>query len=137
MRWSDSVDVLSASPSASRPPQICSARRRAIIGTSEFFHSRPPAARLERLDVRSRRTLLALRHVEGDLLALLQRFVATALDRAVMREQILAAIVRGDESEALRIVEPLHGASCHVIPSLRLHEAVRAPLAGMMIKSRN
>jgi len=57
---------------------------------------------LQRLDVRGGRALLALRHVERDLLAVLQRFEARALNRAVMREQILAAVIRRDESETLR-----------------------------------
>src|SRR5438874_10319423 len=86
---------------------------------------------LQRLDVRRGRALLPLRHVEGDLLALFQRFVAGALDRAVMGEQILAAVVRRDETEALGVVEPLHGACWHVIPSAEncsLREAVRASL---------
>src|SRR5918993_1487287 len=73
---------------------------------------------LQRLDVRRGRTLLALRHVEGDLLAVLQRLEAGALDRAVMGEQILAAVIRRDESETLGVVEPLHGtcSHCHSIP---------------------
>src|SRR5438045_861347 len=72
------------------------------------------APRLQRLDVGRGRTLLALRHVEGDLLALFERLVAVHLDRAVMGEQILAAVIRRDESEALGVVEPLHGACRHV-----------------------
>src|SRR4051812_19603753 len=73
---------------------------------------------LKRLDVRRGRALLALRHVEGDLLAFLQRLVAGRLDRAVVREQILAAVVGRDEAEALGVVEPLHGtcSHCHSIP---------------------
>src|SRR5260370_1363569 len=57
---------------------------------------------------------LALRHVEGDLLAFLERLVARALDRAVMREEILAAVIRRDEAETLRVVEPLYGTCSHV-----------------------
>src|SRR5262249_18782940 len=85
---------------------------------------------LERLDVRRRRALLALRHVEGDLLAFLQPLIAGALDGAVMGEQLLAPAVRRDEAEALGVVEPLHGACSHVIPSLELQlerGAVRVP----------
>src|SRR5882672_7902818 len=70
---------------------------------------------LQRLDVRRRRALLALRRLVGDLLAFLQRLVAGALDRAVMREQILAAVIRGDEAEALRVVEPLNGTCSHCL----------------------
>jgi hypothetical protein len=36
-----------------------------------------------------------------------------------MREQILAALGRGDEAEALGVVEPLDGASCHYQLPLR------------------
>src|SRR5690606_25941626 len=53
--------------------------------------------------------LLALHHVEGDLLAFLQAAEARAGDRAEMDEHVLAA-VGGDEAETLGIVEPLHGA---------------------------
>src|SRR6185503_15322327 len=69
---------------------------------------------LQRLDVRCRRTLLALRHVEGDLLAVLQRLIARTLDRAVVAEKILAAVIRGNEAEAFGVVEPLYGACSHV-----------------------
>src|SRR3546814_110607 len=52
--------------------------------------------------------LLALHDLERDLLAFLQRLEAAALDRAEMDEQVLAAF-RGDEAEALGVVEPLDG----------------------------
>jgi hypothetical protein len=35
-----------------------------------------------------------------------------------VREQIFAAIIRFDEAEALRVVEPFHSASRHVVLSL-------------------
>src|SRR5687768_2854584 len=92
---------------------------------------------LQRLDVRRGRTLLALRHVEGDLLAVLQRLEAGALDRAVMGEQILAAVIRRDESEALGVVEPLHGTCSHVysLPeNLLLARGCPSLAAGTMIK---
>src|SRR5882672_7064143 len=87
-----------------------------------------------RLDVRGGRAFLSLRHVEGDLLAVLERLVARALDRAVVREQILAAVIRRDEAEALRVVEPLHGACWHINQSSVMCEANRASLAGTMFK---
>jgi hypothetical protein len=31
-----------------------------------------------------------------------------------MDEHVLAALVRGDESVPLRVVEPLHGSCCHM-----------------------
>src|SRR5207237_9528948 len=77
---------------------------------------KPPAPRLQRLDVCRGRALLPLRDVERDLLALFQGFEARALDRAVLGEQILPAVIRRDESEALGVVEPLHCACRHVVP---------------------
>jgi len=68
---------------------------------------------LHRLDVRR---LVALRpggDVEGNLLPVLQALEARTLDRREMREQVLAAAVRSNEAEALRIVEPLDCSSCH------------------------
>src|SRR5207248_5092660 len=93
--------------------------------------------RLQRLDVRRGRALLALRHVEGDLLAILQRLVAGALDRAVMGEEIFAAVIRRDEPETLGVVEPLNGTCCHVFSNPYLREAVRASLTVTMIKGGN
>src|SRR4051812_41560018 len=67
----------------------------------------------EWLDVRRRRALGSLRHVERNLLRFLQRLVARHLDRAVVREEVLAAIIGRDEAEALGIVEPLDCTGCH------------------------
>ena len=53
-------------------------------------------------------------HVEADLLRFLQRLVSIHLDGAVVGEQILAAVIRRDESEALGVVEPLHCTCSHV-----------------------
>src|SRR5436190_993057 len=50
--------------------------------------------------------------VELDLLALLQRAVAAALDVGVMDENVVA-LLAGDEAEALLGVEELHGTCCH------------------------
>src|SRR5690606_5391491 len=61
------------------------------------------------LDVFGLQALLALRNRERDLLAFLQRLEAAALDRAEVDEQVVAAL-RGDEAEALGVVEPLDGA---------------------------
>src|SRR5690606_1657564 len=65
-------------------------------------------SRLQRLDLVGLQALLALHDEEGDLLAFLQRLEAGALDRAEMHEQVGAAL-RGDEAEALGVVEPLDG----------------------------
>src|SRR5207247_7514271 len=72
------------------------------------------AALLDRLDVRGGRALGSLDHVEGHRLVFFQRFVAGHLDIAVMREQVLAAVVRRDEPETLGVVEPLHFSCRHV-----------------------
>src|SRR4249919_1857911 len=67
-------------------------------------------AQLHSLDFVRLQALLALHDLERDLLAFLQRLEAAALDRAEMHEQVRAAL-RGDEAEALGIVEPLYGSS--------------------------
>src|SRR5690348_8739760 len=91
-------------------------------------------AGLDRLDVRRRRAFGALGDVERNLLRLLQRLVAIHLDGAVVGEKILAAVVRRDESEALGVVEPLHGTCCHVpVPFMWRGESGLAP-TGMTIK---
>src|SRR5215208_439835 len=59
-------------------------------------------------DVLGCRALVALHHVELDALALGQALEAPTLDCRVMDEAVLAAILRRDESEALRVIEPLH-----------------------------
>src|SRR4051794_16091495 len=68
---------------------------------------------LEGLYVRRVRALGATLGVVAHLRALGQRPVAVAADRAVMHEQILALIVRGDEAEALLVTEPLDGSGSH------------------------
>src|SRR5207249_10458769 len=98
-------------PTAKAAPIPATKRRR----PSKLMKS-PPEPRLQRLDVCRGRALLPLRDVERDLLALFQGFEACALDRAVMGEQILPAVIRRDESEAFGVVEPLHGACSHVVP---------------------
>src|SRR3954452_25353426 len=64
--------------------------------------------------VRRLGTLLALTGFVGDLCALDEGLEPSAGDRAEMDEDILAAVVGGDESISLRIVEPLHGSGCHI-----------------------
>src|SRR5262245_46588796 len=92
---------------------------------------------LERLDVGCRRTLLALRHVERYLLSLFQRLVARHLDRRVMGKEILAAVIRGDEAEAFRVVEPLHGTCSHVACFLSVCEANPGLACGHDDQGRN
>src|SRR5690606_18486216 len=64
---------------------------------------------LLRLDFLGLQALLALHDLERHLLSFLQRLEATALDGTEVHEQIGTAL-RGDEAEALGIVEPLDGA---------------------------
>src|SRR5215471_158716 len=81
-----------------------------------------PALRSFR-DVRGLRSLLALDYLEFNLIAFLQALVSFGRDRAVVNEDIRAAIVPSDEPISLRIVEPFHGSlqTFHVPPSfLRL-----------------
>src|SRR5262249_13570381 len=51
--------------------------------------------------------------VELHLLTFGQRAEALGLDGRVVAEDVLAATILGDETEALRIVEPLHGTGRH------------------------
>src|SRR5712664_3075404 len=60
-------------------------------------------------DVLRRRTLLGLHDLELHALAFGQRFESFSLNRCVMHEAVLAAVLGCDEPEALGIVEPLHG----------------------------
>src|SRR5262249_19106885 len=61
--------------------------------------------------VLSRGALLALHDVEFNTLAFAERLESAALDRRVMDEAILLSILRRDKAKALRVVEPLNGAS--------------------------
>lgn len=65
------------------------------------------------LDVGSLLALRTLRDFELDLLTFFEGLEAIHLDCGKMREQILTPVIRRDESEPLRIVEPLHCACCH------------------------
>ena len=57
----------------------------------------------------------ALDHVERDLLAFLQGLAALGLNRAEVSEQIFATFIRGNEAEALGVVEPLDRTRCHTM----------------------
>jgi hypothetical protein len=56
---------------------------------------------------------LALLDLVRDVLSLGQRLKATALDGAVMDEDVLGAVGRGDEAEALFVTEPLNCTCSH------------------------
>src|SRR5437764_11871668 len=99
---------------------------------------------LERLDVQGRRALGALFGVVTHLRALGQRLEAAALDRVVVHEQVLAVVIRRDESEALVVAEPLHGSCGHLGPppgyvrceTRRVLEATTAETQGTTLVGR-
>src|SRR5438552_6978986 len=100
-----------------------SRRARSTRLLSRSLHEKSPAARAffsacgllrDGLDVDG---LVAFRpggHIERHLLVFLQGLEAAALDRREVREQILAAAVRGDEPETLGVVEPLDRTCTHL-----------------------
>src|SRR5690606_28266097 len=71
--------------------------------------------RLDRADVLSLRTLLALPDLELHALALVEGLETRAADGGVVHEDVRAASVLGDEAEALLAVEPFHAALSHVV----------------------
>ena len=70
-----------------------------------------PAMRLEGANVSRRGPLGPFRHIELYLLALRQGLEALALNRRVVAEDILLAVVASDEAIAFFVVEPLHCSS--------------------------
>src|SRR6478672_2776196 len=73
----------------------------------------------------------ALLHFVADPLPFLQAAEARGVDRGEMHEDICAAILGGNEPEALGVVEPLHGAGLHGVNDLFPSGCrnVRRPLA--------
>src|SRR5215210_4028535 len=68
---------------------------------------------LERRHVDGLGALVPGLSVVGNLRALGQRLESAGVDAAVMDEEVLASLVRGDEAEALVVVEPLDGSGGH------------------------
>ena len=68
------------------------------------------------LDVRCARSLVAVLGVEADFVALVEGAEAFAVDCALVDEEILRAVIRGDEAEALVRVEPLDCSAWHLCP---------------------
>ncbi len=62
---------------------------------------------LERTDVRGLRATLALGDLELDSLVLVERAVAAGLNRREVREDVVAAVIRGDEAVALSALNHL------------------------------
>src|SRR3954469_19145826 len=77
------------------------------------------AGGLDQLDVGCARAFRALLNFVLHLVVLLQRLEAARLDGREVHEKILAAIVRGDEAEALGVVEPLYITCTHFFHSLK------------------
>ena len=69
-----------------------------------------PSVWLARHHVRRLGSLGSLLHVVGDALALLEGLESLHDDGAEVDEDVAAAVVLGDEAEALLLVEPLDGA---------------------------
>src|SRR5947208_16088404 len=92
--------------------KICKRRRPSGRRRASCYRS---CARLELHDILRRRTLLSLHDVELDPLALGERLEPLCLDRGVVHEAVLLAVLGRDETKALRVVEPLHdaGNACH------------------------
>src|SRR3954470_8097584 len=102
-------------------------------GADRLSMDDPPA--LERGDVDGLGALVADLGVVGHLRALSQRLEAVGVDAGVVDEEVLAALVRGDEAEALVVVEPLHGSGSHDFPprpmcTANAEEAATATTAG-------
>src|SRR5688500_8045003 len=74
------------------------------------------AGRSDLLDVGGARPLGALLHFVLHLVLLLERLESARLDGGEVHEQILAAVVGGDEAEPLGVVEPLYGTCAHCLP---------------------
>src|SRR5690349_16296919 len=102
-------------------------RSRIIVILLSAQHSAVPAAdlsvrgrflcvllRLDGRDVDGLGALVAVLGVVGDPRAFRKRAEAVRVDARVVDEEILAALVRCDEAEALLVAEPLHGSGGHM-----------------------
>ena len=76
-------------------------------GGTPSFRSVVARTILDRDDVRGLKTFRSLDQIELDLSSFRKRAEALRLDRGEMDEDVLSRF-RGDETEALRIIEPLH-----------------------------
>src|SRR3954470_22319397 len=118
---SPSISIFSSLLAMSSPP---------FVGTRRSARE-PRALRqfcllADRNDVGRHRALLALCGLVLDLRALGQGLEARTGDVAEVHEEVLAALLRRDEAEALGVVEPLDGSCCHENTSSRsTHERVR------------
>src|SRR6478609_9034486 len=79
-----------------------------------------------RLEVDSCRPAALGGDLVADLLAFVQAIEAGALDGADMDEDVLAALLRLDEAEALGGIEPLNSTSWHLVRLLSLSTSTNA-----------
>src|SRR5688500_14011154 len=94
---------------ASRESRRPLAKRTGPPRVSRWPHPRRSAGSADLDDVLGGGALLALDDLELDPVAFLQRLEAVPLNRRIVNEAVLLAVLRRDEAEALRVVEPLHG----------------------------
>src|SRR5881398_1860047 len=87
--------------------------------------------------VRRLGTLLTLLGLVLHLRAFVEGAVPRALDRAEVDEQVLPALVGGDEPVALVRVEPLDSSGCHfcLSPPCQLTERARKVQTGTILNS--
>jgi hypothetical protein len=78
---------------------------------------------LERLDVDGLGPLVAGLGIKGHLGALSERLETFSADGAVVDEEVVSAVVRGDEAEALVVAEP----PGPTVPGSRRRKPVRRP----------
>src|SRR5947207_2392699 len=110
-------------------PHCCSKRRCALQRRRPAVggpSTKSDGVGLDGLDVHCLRSLVAGLGVIGDLRTLSERPVAVADDPGVVDEEVLSAVIRCDEAEALLVAEPLDCAVWHsVIPPRVLCAALR------------
>src|SRR3989338_2834953 len=75
--------------------------------------------RLRRVNIGCLLTLGTLHYVKDDFLTFLERLEAAHADLGIVCEQIRAAIVGCDKTEALCVVKPFNCTGCHVVVSFR------------------
>src|SRR3954453_23719591 len=99
------------------PPPARRRPRRRSTSSSEAWTARSTRLRLEDGDVRGVRALGARLGVVGAPGARGQGLEPRAVDAGVVDEQVLAAVLRRDQAEALLVAEPLHGSGGHCVTS--------------------
>src|ERR1041385_2853303 len=91
--------IMESNPTKNVPP----AQRR----ERSLLRRRSTSSRSDLLDVRGLQPLGPVHHFEFHRITFAQGAESVRYDRGMMYEHVLAAFLR-DESEALRVIEPLH-----------------------------